>query len=419
MNKVVCHICGTSYPENVSQCPICGFSRSSDSSGETRESAYSHVPGGRFSKSNVRKRNKVKQKKAIKAEPVETPVKKSKEKTGAGLVIVVILLLLAILAVVGYIALRFFLPNDYIFEGFDNLFPAAVTETLPVTEPEQPTEPEQTETEPMPVLCEQIILDQTVITADSIGSVFQLTYQLTPADTDEEVTFTSSDTTVATVDVFGLVTVHAEGSATISAMCGSASATCEINCVLPTEEPTEDVQTLTLNRKELTFDAEGQSWLLYDGPLSVDEIVWTSDDNKVATIEAGKVFAVAEGDTVVYGIYNGQTVSCTIHCKFDSEDATEETRNVSEAGDGSKNKYKLYNPHGYADDVTTTVGKEFKLRLVDEYKNTVSDVEWTVENPEVCSYKDGVVKALSAGTTKVIAKYQGHSYVCIVRVNKK
>ena len=27
MNKVICDICGTSYPDTADQCPICGYSR--------------------------------------------------------------------------------------------------------------------------------------------------------------------------------------------------------------------------------------------------------------------------------------------------------------------------------------------------------------------------------------------------------
>ena len=30
MNKVVCNICGTSYPESAKQCPICGSIRPGD-----------------------------------------------------------------------------------------------------------------------------------------------------------------------------------------------------------------------------------------------------------------------------------------------------------------------------------------------------------------------------------------------------
>ena len=36
MNKIICDVCGTAYPETSSQCPICGFARTAEavSSGE-------------------------------------------------------------------------------------------------------------------------------------------------------------------------------------------------------------------------------------------------------------------------------------------------------------------------------------------------------------------------------------------------
>lgn len=427
MNKVVCSICGTSYPENVSECPICGYTRSSDTSRENGENSYTHVPGGRFSKTNVRKRNKTGSKKPAKSSSAAKPAAKKEEKTSAGLVIVVILLLLAIITVVGYIALRFFLPNEYIFEGLDQISISSIfqrDETIP--EEEVPELPEETEPEAdtlpeyEPILCQSISVDQVQINCDSLGATYQITYELTPVDTEEEVFFYSSDDAVASVDEFGLITVNGEGTATITVNCGSASTQFEVSCVLPTEAPTEETVVLTLNRKEITFTTQGESWLLYDGTIAVEDILWTSDDNKVATIEGGKVVAVANGDTTVYAVYEGQTVSCAIHCKFDEEEATETTGKVSEA-DGSKENrtYKLYNPHGRADDVTIKVGREFKLRLVDQYKNTAEGVQWSVEDPKICSYEDGVVKALAAGTTKVIATYNGNTYSCIVRVNKK
>ena len=430
MNKVVCNICGTSYPENVSECPICGFARSSDVSRENGESTYTYVHGGRFSKSNVRKRNKGTQKKGSKPVPVVKPSKKKEEKTSAGLVVVVILLLLAIIVVVGYIALRFFLPNEYIFEGMDKLGASTLfqnDETEPAeTEPEVQEDEPQIDDTPIPeieaVLCESIVLNQPQITSDTVGNTYQIIYQLSPVNTEEEVTFYSSDAMVATVDGQGLVTVQGEGTAVITVSCGSVSAQCEVICTLPTEAPTEETVTITLNRKEIAFTAEGESWLLYDGSVNVSEIVWTSDDSKVAAIENGKVSAVGNGDTTVYGSYDGQTVSCRIHCKFQEEDATESTGNVSEADGNSDYKtygpYSLYNPHGYADDVTIAVGREFKLRLVDHYKNTVKNAQWNIEDKSICSYEDGVVKALAAGTTKITATFEGKDYTCIVRVNK-
>ena len=64
MSKIICDVCGTSYAETLTQCPICGCVRSvdvrtvSESEDDELQSAhtggYNHVKGGRFSKSNVK-----------------------------------------------------------------------------------------------------------------------------------------------------------------------------------------------------------------------------------------------------------------------------------------------------------------------------------------------------------------------------
>ena len=66
MNKIICDVCGTMYPENASQCPICGCAKPANAavtpeegtSAENAAGAYVYTKGGRFSKNNVRKRNK-------------------------------------------------------------------------------------------------------------------------------------------------------------------------------------------------------------------------------------------------------------------------------------------------------------------------------------------------------------------------
>ena len=59
MSKIICDVCGTSYPESANQCPICGCVRSGDAvtvRGDTNNTEvnttgnYTHVKGGRFSK---------------------------------------------------------------------------------------------------------------------------------------------------------------------------------------------------------------------------------------------------------------------------------------------------------------------------------------------------------------------------------
>ena len=119
MSKIICDVCGTSYPESATQCPICGCVRSVDArvvAGSTNDveaqssGTYTYVKGGRFSKANVKKRNK-----GMAVTPVETtrqdmPDARENGKKDVGIVITTVFLLLAIVAVVIYIAVRFFGP---------------------------------------------------------------------------------------------------------------------------------------------------------------------------------------------------------------------------------------------------------------------------------------------------------------------
>ena len=59
MNKIICNVCGTSYPENATQCPICGYVQTAETAltNDNTTSTYTYVKGGRFSKANVKKRN--------------------------------------------------------------------------------------------------------------------------------------------------------------------------------------------------------------------------------------------------------------------------------------------------------------------------------------------------------------------------
>ena len=108
MNKVVCNLCGTSYPENATQCPICGYARTAESASDEASSAtpYTYVKGGRFSKANVKKRNQAANTTGENIATVDADIA-PKKKSGRGLTVTVIILLLAIIAVLAYIALRF------------------------------------------------------------------------------------------------------------------------------------------------------------------------------------------------------------------------------------------------------------------------------------------------------------------------
>ena len=62
MNKIICDVCGTRYPESAEQCPICGRVGAGEKKAESAEvegaygREYSRTKGGHFSKANVKKR---------------------------------------------------------------------------------------------------------------------------------------------------------------------------------------------------------------------------------------------------------------------------------------------------------------------------------------------------------------------------
>lgn len=77
------------------------------------------------------------------------------------------------------------------------------------------------------VPCTGIELNNTAPTFEKVGDMVQLTATLTPSNTTDTLSWASSNDNVASVEA-GLITIHGIGTATITATCGSASATVTI-----------------------------------------------------------------------------------------------------------------------------------------------------------------------------------------------
>ena len=73
-----------------------------------------------------------------------------------------------------------------------------------------------------------------------------------------------------------------------------------------------------LNRSDITFSKQGESWVVYSGKIAKTDIIWSTDNSNVATIDNGKVVAVGGGTTKIHAEYNGTKVSCIIRCNFTS-----------------------------------------------------------------------------------------------------
>ena len=408
MSKVICDVCGTSYPDTATQCPICGCVSTAATPGASGEAAaagagYTYVKGGRFSKSNVRKRNLANGVAPSADQEDGYERTRSSKADNRGLSIVAIVLFLAIIAVVLYITISVLSGNRDNEQDLGN---------------SDPIQQEQEET----VDCERIYFDLDAVTLSEEGATEKLIVTMEPDDCTEPLgQVESEDTKVVTVKLEGkVVTITAvgEGETVVKLTCGTATATCKVKCSFE--------KTLTLPEKiELT--KEGQKADIYPDDILRTEIKWESDDEDVATVKDGTVTAEGEGETVIRATYKDQVVECKVVCKF-TEDETEEnegtnndvingTGGVTEDGGGSGGSYALRNVLGANNtEITLPVNNAAPFELVDGNGNRVSGVTWTSSDSNCCTVSDGTITAKQSGTVTITAAYGGQSYSCKVIV---
>lgn len=409
MSKVICDVCGTTYPETANQCPICGSAKNSvgqttAGAGEAEESTagYAYVKGGRFSKKNVRKRNK-KGTTAVRRSSAGSRQAQKNEPSNAGLVVVVVLLLVAIIAVLIYIGVVF-------FRGKDPQQPDDNTGNTQNTQNTQQTE-DNNETNPPRVPCTGV---QTlpVIELSTEGETWKLDVELTPVDTTDTLRFETSDPNVATVSQDGTVTAVGPGTADITVICGDAIATCVVHCTmeLPTEPPVVEPFVMEFNTKytdsttglsEVSLNKKGETWKAYKSGMSADasEVTWISDNPEVCTVEEGIVTAVGRGTTKIHAQFNGTTYSCVVRCNVPAEE--EETQPVGTC--------KISHT-----DVTLAVGESFTLTLKDADGNKL-DVVWEPNDVNVTIEGNKITGAV-AGRVIVSTTYEDVTYSCVIYV---
>lgn len=398
MSKVICDLCGTSYPETATQCPICGTARPVEanvvSESGKEPGAYTYVKGGRFSKANVRKRNQGIQPERISAEDCQNKNRKS-----LGLIIVLVSLILVVAFMIGYILVGW----------------------MQRSKQENPDET----TQPPVISCQQITASHAKITMSEKNEVWMLEVVRLPVDTTDTVFFESSNTDVVTVSENGKLTCVGEGEATITISCGEQVTHCKVSCVFATEpvEPTVPAEGVHLNRMSIKADVEGFTWILYSGKIPVDDIIWTSDDPTIATFEDGVVVAVSEGVTTVHAEYNGVTSSCEIVCDFADPTEGEDIPN-GEQGAVSGGEYKLYTQYGnqisyneslHAYDVTIAVGESVGLFLKNESGHSM-ELDWSVTEGDSCTVDGHYVTAVSTTSNCMVeVVHDGITYACYIR----
>ena len=143
-----------------------------------------------------------------------------------------------------------------------------------------------------------------------IGESETLTATVLPADADVDVTWTSSNPDVATVDNNGVVKGIASGSAVIMAIAGNRTDDCMVTVVgMPVTSVTLDQQSIEIDEGEIrTLRATVL-------PENADNksVTWSSSDEKIATVNgAGAVQGVRPGTATITAKAGNCTATCEV-----------------------------------------------------------------------------------------------------------
>ncbi len=223
---------------------------------------------------------------------------------------------------------------------------------------------------------------------------------------DKNVTWASSDPTVAAV-AGGKVTAKKAGKATITATANNGKqGTCTVT-VNPAPNPTTNVavESITLSRSSVSIN-KGKTYTLKAtiNPSSATDqtLNWTSSNRKIATVENGKVKAVAKGTaTITVTSKNGKKATCKVTVKVPAKSVSVSTT-------------KLY----------IAKGKKASFRAAAGPADTTDSIQVKASNKNVTvklNKKTGevTVTAKKAGTAKITVSAGSKKKTVNVTVAKK
>ena len=234
----------------------------------------------------------------------------------------------------------------------------------------------------------------------AVGSETKLDVTIT--GTDEKATFTSSDTSVATVTEDGTVKGIKVGNCNIAVKVADIEKKCAVNVKLHSSAP-----VLTFNNETVNLHI-GDEFLIVPELKHLDKVVETpftfesSDATKVTVDENGKIKALALGQAEIGVSYSyigyNETQTVTVNVVEDIEmTISDELVNLV-----VKN---------YSAESEVPVEKEVSLTTLKvggvEVENPV--ITWASEDEDVATVENGLIKAVASGETIVSAVYNSNA----------
>lgn len=392
METKICSFCGMEYPAAEEKCPLCGHDEVLP-----EEAAYAEL------KSTA---------------PRESQTRRSRRRTGARVApsssaiprwLTVLTCLIVVLAVVIFVL--FLLSRAGVFdvkEPDDSSLHLPIDPATGDETGEEEELPTDGDTQPAsPILCTGLTMNRDEITPQSVGDIIQLTTTPEPLDTTDEITWSSSNPLVCSVSDDGTVMVNAPGDdVTISASCGAMTATCivRVSEIAEAPEQSDPDANHAISATDITFFSKGESTTLrLSNTKDGDQIVWTSEDESVATVTDGVVRAEGRGTTNVTATLSGKTYTCIVRCSFTNDDGAESGASTAETG-----RYTISH-----EDVTLHCLENESFRLT--LSGYDGSIVWTSSDTSVCTTDGNIVTAVGPGTAKVYALVGSTTYTCVVR----
>lgn len=242
-----------------------------------------------------------------------------------------------------------------------------------------------------------ITLDQTKVELKK-DETYKLNAALTPEGSTGEISWTSDNEKVASVDQAGNVKANASGTAKITASANGFSAYCDVKVTNPLtgisisgegdRHTLKKGQTLQLTAVPEPADADGEL-----------NVTWTSGNTDVAAVsESGLVTAKADGSTTIKAEANGLTAEYAIEVK----------------------EIKLTGVKLNKSETTIHRGESEKLIATPIPADTTDDtrVDWESSDPNTVKVDgDGNVTALKRGGATITATMGGFPAKCEVTVD--
>lgn len=383
MNKIICDICGTSYPDTADQCPICGYSRELNGDNilenaepvaeaaevveETEQAAPAVVPvipapvieddddDDDYDEDEDEDEDE--------DDDDEDDDEDDEPRSNTVLIVILVILIVALLGVSGFIFVRYFLPNMNI--GATEAPTTAATESV-ATEPT---------TEPRIPCTGLAMVSEGLVILEEEGAEWLVNVAVTPEDTTDKLLYASSDESVVTVNEAGKVTAVGQGEAVITVTCGEQLLQCNVTCFF-----IEETTAPTATTAPETFPDETTV------PSEPEETTAPSESKPEET-KPEETTAPTEPE---------ETTAPT-----EPEETTAPTTEVTLT---LKKKDISFG----------VVPAYYTLEIVEDIDP--KDVKWSSSNGSVVLVHNGQLQIVGWGTAKVYAEYKGVKAECIIRV---